>query len=118
MLISAFLDPQEPSRDAVMRVGVMLLALAALFQVADALQVMALGLLRGVQDTRVPMIYATFSYWLVGMPASYVLGFPLGYGAAGVWIGLVLGLLCAAVLMLGRFWGRSVRIGVAKSMPA
>ncbi len=109
-LIGLFLGPDEPSREAVLRIGVALLAVAALFQVADALQVMALGLLRGVQDTGVPMIYATVSYWLVGLPASYAMGFPLGFGAVGIWLGLVLGLLCAAVLMLSRFWGRSVRL--------
>lgn len=117
-LVAIFLDPAEPSRDAVMRIGVTLLALAALFQVADALQVMALGLLRGVQDTGVPMIYATVSYWLVGMPTSYVLGFVFGFGAVGIWLGLVFGLSCAAVLMLARFWGRSVRIAAAPAPAA
>jgi MATE family multidrug resistance protein len=85
------------------------LAAAALFQLVDAGQVMALGLLRGVQDTRVPMVMATVSYWLIGVPASYVLGFTLGLGGAGIWLGLAVGLACAALMMLARFWGWSVR---------
>jgi multidrug resistance protein, MATE family len=57
------------------------------------------------------MIYAGFGYWLVGMPASYILGFPLGLGATGIWIGLVTGLSVAGGLLMWRFWTRSVRIG-------
>jgi MATE family multidrug resistance protein len=77
---------------------------AAIFQLADAAQVMALGLLRGVQDTRIPMIYAVVSYWLVGMPCAYVFGFTLGWGAVGIWWGLVVGLMLAGGLMIWRFW--------------
>ncbi|MFB9149649.1 MATE family efflux transporter [Roseovarius ramblicola] len=108
-LIGLFLSPDDPDRPAVVAIGVMLLAAAALFQVVDAAQVMALGLLRGVQDTRVPMVIAALSYWAVGVPASYVLGFPLGFGGAGIWLGLALGLALAGVFMLWRFWGWSVR---------
>jgi MATE family multidrug resistance protein len=109
--VSAFVDPDDPARGAVVATGISLLMLAALFQVVDALQVMALGLLRGVQDTGVPMVLAAISYWLIGMPAGYLLGFPAGLGAAGVWLGLVVGLGLAAVMLLWRFWSRSVRIG-------
>lgn len=105
-LISVFLDPAEPARATILLVGAALLACAALFQLADSMQVMALGLLAGVQDTRVPMIYAAISYWLIGIPASYVLAFPLGFGAVGLWLGLVIGLACAAVSLMARFWAR------------
>src|SRR6056297_2914376 len=108
-LVGLFLSPGDPDRPAVVAIGVMLLAAAALFQVVDAAQVMALGLLRGVQDTRVPMVIAALSYWAVGVPASYVLGFPLGMGGPGIWLGLALGLALAGVFMLWRFWGWSVR---------
>ncbi|EYD71028.1 MATE family efflux transporter [Limimaricola hongkongensis] len=111
--VAAFVDPGDPDRDAVVATGITLLMLAALFQVVDALQVMALGLLRGVQDTGVPMVLAAISYWVIGMPVGYVLGFPAGLGAAGVWLGLVVGLGLAAVMLLWRFWTRSVRIGAA-----
>ncbi|MEO9863865.1 MAG: MATE family efflux transporter [Yoonia sp.] len=109
-LISAFIDPDEPAKAELLKIGVALLACAGLFQVVDALQVMALGLLRGVQDTRVPMVMATISYWLIGLPISYILAFPLGLEGVGLWLGLVVGLAVAAVLLLWRFWGRSVRI--------
>lgn len=109
-LIATFLDPQEPARLDVIMIGASLLAVAALFQIVDALQVMALGLLRGVQDTQVPMLMATLSYWVIGLPVSYVLAFPLGFGGVGVWAGLVVGLSVAAILLHWRFWGRSVRI--------
>jgi len=110
-LLNLFLDPDDPVRGQVVRAGVSLLAVAALFQVADAGQVLVLGLLRGVQDTRVPMIYASFSYWGVGLPASYVLGIVLGYGGAGIWMGLVVGLSLAWITMSLRFWRGAVRIG-------
>ncbi len=103
-LIRLFLDPDEPQLPAIMALGVGMLAAAALFQVADSVQVMALGVLRGVQDTRVPMVYAAVSYWLVGAPVAYLLGFTAGFGGVGIWVGLALGLACAAVLMLRRFW--------------
>ena len=107
-LIGLFLDPADPARPEIMALGVPLMAMAALFQLMDAGQVMALGLLRGVQDTRVPMIHATISYWAVGMPASYLFGFVMGWGAVGVWAGLVVGLTCAAALLSHRFWSRAL----------
>ncbi|MDR9485863.1 MULTISPECIES: MATE family efflux transporter [Sediminimonas] len=104
-LMGLFLSPDDPQRGAVIAIGVGLLAAAALFQVADAAQVIALGLLRGVQDTRVPMVIAALSYWAVGIPISYVLGFVLGWGGVGVWLGLAAGLALAGVFMLLRFRG-------------
>ncbi|MBT2131325.1 MATE family efflux transporter [Aliiroseovarius lamellibrachiae] len=111
-MIGLFLDPNEVLRDDILRVGTSLLAVAALFQFADAAQVMALGLLRGVHDTKVPMIIATISYWIIGMPMSYFLGISWGYGGEGVWMGLVIGLAIAGVFMSWRFWTKSSRIGV------
>lgn len=109
-LIGAFIDPSDPDRLEILAVGTVLLALAALFQAVDAGQVMALGMLRGVQDTRVPMIMAAFSYWVVGVPCSYVLGFTLGLDGVGIWLGLSVGLAVAGVLLQMRFWTRHARI--------
>ncbi len=103
-LIGLFLDPSEPERPAILAIGTSLLAVAALFQLADAGQVMALGLLRGVQDARVPMIFAAISYWAVGIPTSYGLGFWAGLGGPGIWAGLVIGLVLAFGLLSVRFW--------------
>lgn len=106
-LIGLFMSPTEPDRAGVIVVGVVFLALAALFQLTDAAQVVALGLLRGVHDTRAPMWIAMFSYWVIGVPASYLLGFTFGMGGVGIWLGLVIGLALAGALLMWRFWGRS-----------
>ena len=108
-LIGLFVDTDSPVRAEVIRLGVSLLALAALFQLVDAAQVMALGLLRGIQDTAVPMVIAAVSYWVIGMPASYLMAFPLGWGAQGLWLGLVVGLAFAAVALTSRFWRRRLK---------
>ncbi|PZX19059.1 MATE family multidrug resistance protein [Palleronia aestuarii] len=105
-LMGLFLDPADPARDAVLAIGVGLLAAAALFQFVDAAQVMALGLLRGVQDTRVPMVFAALSYWVVGVPLAWVFAFRMGFGGIGLWLGMAVGLGLAAVLMMTRFWKR------------
>jgi len=104
LLMGLFLDPDDPNRAQIIAIGVGLLAVAALFQLADGSQVVVMGLLRGVQDTKSPMVIAALSYWGIGLPAGYVFGFIVGWGAVGIWIGLVLGLTFAAVLMLWRFW--------------
>ncbi|TDE41254.1 MATE family efflux transporter [Antarcticimicrobium sediminis] len=103
-LMSLFMDPADPEWPQILRIGTGLLAAAALFQLVDGAQVIALGLLRGVQDTGVPMVMATLAYWGVGIPASYVLGFPAGLGGVGIWLGLAAGLGVAGVLLMGRFW--------------
>lgn len=82
------------------------------------MQVIALGLLRGVQDTKVPMVLAAISYWLIGIPVSYVLAFPLGMGAVGLWLGLVVGLTVAAAALMLRFWARFRRMAFAASAAA
>ena len=103
-LLSLFMQEDEPQRAEILSIGVGLLVVAALFQLVDGLQVISLGLLRGVQDTKAPMIMAAVSYWIVGIPCSYVLGFVLGFEGIGVWLGLVVGLGTAAVLLSWRFW--------------
>lgn len=103
-MVGLFLKPDEPQRDLIVPLGVTLLMVAALFQFADAGQVMAMGLLRGVQDTRQPMVIAAVSYWLVGLPAGYGLGFVVGWEGVGIWLGLVAGLTTAALALHARFW--------------
>jgi MATE family multidrug resistance protein len=103
-IVSVFLDLNKPESAQIIAFGTVLLAVAALFQLADAMQVMALGLLRGIKDTRVPMWIAAISYWVIGIPASYLLAFKAGYGGVGLWLGLVVGLTVAATLLMTRFW--------------
>jgi len=104
LLLGMFLDADDSDRPAIMAIGVSLLAVAALFQLVDGAQVVALGLLRGLQDTRIPLVHALVSYWLIGIPSCYVIGFWMGWNGVGIWLGLVIGLSCAAALMMHRFW--------------
>ncbi|MGI9395521.1 MAG: MATE family efflux transporter, partial [Boseongicola sp.] len=106
ILIGAFIDPDDLRRAEILTIGAALLAVAALFQAVDAAQVMALGMLRGVQDTKVPMWMAAFGYWVVGVPTSYFLGFTAGMGGVGIWLGLCVGLAVAGILLQYRFWTR------------
>ncbi|MEW9918864.1 MATE family efflux transporter [Marimonas sp. MJW-29] len=108
-LISLFMQRDEPARAEILAIGTGLLVMAALFQLVDGAQAIALGLLRGAQDTAVPMWMAAFSYWVVGVPCSYLLGFWLDWEGIGVWAGLVIGLGVAAVLLNARFWGVTLK---------
>lgn len=80
-----------------------LLLIIAVYQFSDAVQLSSMSALRGLQDTRRPMLYAGISYYLVAIPAGYLMGIVLGMGPDGVWLGLMLGLTTAAVLFYTRF---------------
>lgn len=103
-LIGIFILEDEPAKAQILQIGVGILFMAGLFQLVDGTQVIALGVLRGVQDTRMPMIYAAISYWGIGVPMSYLLGFTLGFEGVGVWGGLGIGLGVAAIFLNLRFW--------------
>jgi len=75
---------------------VVLLRIAAFFELFDGLQIVATGALRGLGETRTPMIAHLVGYWVVGMPVVWVLCFPLGWGARGIWVGL-----SAALILIG-----------------
>ncbi len=102
-LIGLFLDSENPDSPEIVAYGVGLLVVAAAFQIVDGLQVVALSVLRGLKDTRVPMICAVISYWVIGIPAGYYLGFSLGYGGYGIWTGLVIGLAFASITLCWRY---------------
>ncbi|OUS20704.1 MATE family efflux transporter [Rhodobacterales bacterium 59_46_T64] len=112
--VGMFLSADDPDRASVVAVGGLLLIAAAVFQLVDAAQVMGIGLLRGLHDTRVPMVIAAVSYWIIGVPVSYLLGFTFGYGGVGIWLGLAVGLGFAGVAMMWRFW----RVAAPKVGPA
>ncbi|MDO4880833.1 MAG: MATE family efflux transporter [Capnocytophaga sp.] len=80
-----------------------LLLIAGIFQIADGLQVVALGALRGLQDVKIPMLFSFISYWLIAFPVSYVLGIYTDLATSGIWIGLLLGLTFAAIMLVSRF---------------
>jgi MATE family multidrug resistance protein len=104
-LVSLFLDADEAARDAIIAYGVVLLWIAALFQLVDGGQVLAIGLLRGIQDTAGPMVITVFGYWGVGIPTAYLLGFHTQLAGSGIWLGLVSGLSFAAIGLSMRFRG-------------
>jgi MATE family multidrug resistance protein len=87
---------------AVLAIAAMLIPIAGLFQVFDGLQAVGAGVLRGLGDTRVPLIAMLSGYWLVGIPVSVILGFHTGLGPAGLWWGFVAGLGSVAVFLLLR----------------
>jgi len=93
----------------VFALAAVLLPIAGVFQVFDGLQVVALGLLRGLGDTRVPMLINVVAYWLIAIPTSYWLGFGLGRGATGLWWGLVVGLGIVAITLVLRLRHRERR---------
>ena len=94
----------------VQAIAVVLLRLAGLFQVFDGIQVAAIGILRGVGDTRAPVIANVIGYWVLGMPLSLLLAFGLDLGPPGLWWGFVLGLATVAVWMLLRVRGQMARV--------
>lgn len=99
---------------AVIASGATLLRIAAFFELFDGLQVVATGALRGLGDTRAPMIAHFIGYWIIGMPIVYVLCFPLGWGATGIWVGLSAALiLIGAALVL--VWRARLRSSTARS---
>jgi MATE family multidrug resistance protein len=81
-----------------------LIVVAGLFQLVDGLQAIANGLLRGLKDARVPMIMALIAYWPIGFFLAWLLAFPLGFGGIGIWVGFLLGLGSAAVMLCIRFY--------------
>ncbi|SFN01303.1 MATE family efflux transporter [Dokdonella immobilis] len=98
---------------AVIALAAQLLTLAAIFQLSDGIQAASNGALRGLKDTRLPMLITGFAYWGVGMPVGWWLAFPAGLGARGMWMGLIAGLTVAAVLLTVRFWGIANRNAAA-----
>ncbi len=103
LLVSAFLDLSDPANARTAALAVSFLAVAALFQLADAALAVGAGVLRGVQDTRVPMIFALIGYWVVGIGVGTLLAFPGGMAGVGIWLGLASGLSAAALLLVARW---------------
>ena len=103
-LAHAFISDQE-----VVRLTAQFFIVAALFQIADGVQVTAMSALRGLSDVKTPAFVAIFAYWIISIPLGYLLAFRLSYGPIGIWIALALGLAIAACILTWRFHHRTLR---------
>ena len=98
ILPTFYIDDQN-----VIEIASSLIIIAAIFQVVDGLQVVGIGILRGLTDLKAPMIIAFIAYWVIGLPVAYLLGFTFGFGVEGVWISFIVGLSIAAIFFIRRF---------------
>ena len=110
LLIAPFIDVDAPQNEEAVAIAVSLLRVAAIFQIFDASQATLANMLRGLHDSRWPLVIALAGYWAVGAPIGVALGFAGSLGAVGVWIGLASGLAAVAVLLMIR-WLASERRG-------
>ncbi|MGF7155128.1 MATE family efflux transporter [Novosphingobium gossypii] len=105
-IIAAYVDVSDPVNAGMVVLAVQYLFVAAIFQLTDGIQAIAAGVLRGIQDTRIPAVIAIVGYWLAGFATSVMLGLFTPLKGVGVWIGLAVGLTVAAALLLARWHWR------------
>lgn len=115
-LVRPFLDVRRPGAIEVAALAMHFLVFAAIFQIVDGAQVVGSCLLRGLGDTRIPMLYAGLGYWVIGLPLSVALGFGTPLAGSGIWIGLAVALALVAALMLGR-WAAREQLGLMPAAP-
>jgi len=102
-VVGAYIDLALPEHENIADTAIAFLQIAALFQIADGLQVAASNSLRGLKQTRPAMNLTLIAYWLIGIPSCLTLGFWLGLEGRGLWYGLTIGLAAAAVMLTFRF---------------
>ncbi len=102
-LIGFFIQKNNADNEAVILLAIGFLKIAAIFQIADGAQVVGAGMLRGLQDTKWPMIFAAIGYWGIGIGVGALLAFKFGLAGFGIWIGLALGLAIVGILMIIRW---------------
>ena len=110
-IVTLFLDPRIPENASALALAATFLVVAGVFQLVDGAQVVAAHSLRGLSDTKTPMILAILGYWAVGLPVAWVLGFTVGWRGVGIWIGLAAGLAFVAIVLVTRFAMRE-RLGL------
>jgi MATE family multidrug resistance protein len=108
-----FIDVDAPENAAVVALAMSFLGFAALFLITDCMQVIAAGMLRGLYDTRMPMLIAGIGYWIIGLPLGALLAFYFGIGGIGIWIGLAAGLGAVGLIMTAR-WAMRERLGLLR----
>ena len=110
-ILSAYVDTQAPANAAMIAFALQFLVIAAAFQLFDSVQAVVAGLLRGLQDTRMPMVIALAGYWIPGFGTAALLGLGTPLAGLGVWFGLAVGLVVVAGALLWR-WQRRERLGL------
>ena len=106
-IVGLYLGPVTAANAATFTLAVQLVRVAAVFQLADGTQVAAAGALRGLQDVRVPMLFAACGYWAIGFTAAWALAFQASLGVVGIWWGLCAGLAVVAIALVARFHNQS-----------
>jgi MATE family multidrug resistance protein len=99
----------------VVGIATSLLIIGGFFQLSDGIQVVSLGILRGIEDVNIPTVIALIAYWVIGLPVGYVLAFTFGMNVQGIWIGLLAGLTVSAVWLTLRFYKLSARVNSPKA---
>ena len=113
-IMMIYVDPALPTNAALVALTIQYMRVAAAFQLFDGAQTVGAGLLRGIQDTRVPMAIALFGYWVPGLGTAVWLGLHTPLGGLGVWLGLLAGLAVVAALLVGR-WYRREALGLIRT---
>lgn len=113
LIVELFLEPTDPGFEAVSELATALLAVVAIFQVFDGLQAIAVRALRAFKDTLVPLWLAGLGYWVFGIGGGCLLAYPLGWGPAGLWWGIALGLIFTGSLLASRF----LKLAAARAAP-
>lgn len=113
VIVTWFLDPRVPENANALALAGSFVVVAGIFQLVDGAQVVASHALRGLSDTKIPMLLAILGYWGIGLPTSYTLGLVLDWRGLGIWIGLAVGLAFVAVVLVSRFAMRE-RLGLLR----
>ena len=117
-IVALYLNIHDPANVEVVSLAKALLAVAAVFQLVDGIQVVAAGALRGLKDTQVPLLIGIVAYWCIGLTSGYWWGLKLKFGGVGLWWGLAIGLMVAASILTWRFcWQSAKAIRLQRSSP-
>ena len=117
LFVSVYVDVSDPAHAQEVALALQYLVVCAMFQLFDGAQAVAAGSLRGLQDTRMPMIIAGFGYWVAGFGTAIVLGFRAKWEGVGIWVGLAVGLFVVSGMLVAR-WSMRERLGLLSHAPA
>lgn len=114
-VIRLYIDIRNPENATILALGIPMLTAAAVAQIFDGMQKTAYGALQGLQDTRIPMLLSFLTYWCIGLTSGCLLGFHLGLGGTGLWLGLSIGVAITSGVFTWRFRNLTSKGSVAKT---